>query len=289
MNPEKIEKIVKTIDKMPSLSPTVGKIVEIANDPTSSPKDLNKVISMDPILTARVLKLVNSAYFGLSTKVTNILRAIILLGLTTIKNLALSTAILSKFQKKKIHSGFNTHEFWKHSLGVAVISKLIAKKRGIPEKELEEFFIAGLLHDIGKIVLEEFFTEDLKKIMNLKTANGCSFLEAEEKIIGVNHSEIGKWLGEKWIFTPALVEAIFYHHTPELAEVNKELTATVFLANSITKAHFVGDSGNDFLESATEEILEILELKEEEIWSLEFQIHEAIEKASSFLKISETT
>lgn len=282
-----IEEFVKTIEKMPSLSPTVAKIVEIANSPTSSPKDLNTVISMDPVLTARVLKLVNSAYFGLSSQVTNILRAIILLGLNTIKNLALSTAVLSQYGARKTQTGFDSHAFWKHSLGCAVIAKLLAKLRGVDEKMLEEYFIAGLLHDIGKVVLEEFFAEDLKTILKHKAARGSSMLTAERQVIGVDHAQIGKWLGEKWLMTKPLLFAIEYHHRPLDAPEFRETVGTVFLANNLAKSQLIGTSGEDGVEGARPEILEAIGLTAEQVFDLEPSFEAEFEKASAFLKVAE--
>lgn len=282
-----IEEFVKTIEKMPSLSPTVAKIVEIANSPVSSPKDLNIVISMDPVLTARVLKLVNSAYFGLSSQVTNILRAIILLGLNTIKNLALSTAVLTQYGGSgKEKTGFDTHAFWKHSLAVAVAAKLLAKARGVDEKVLEEFFIAGLLHDIGKVVLEEFFPDDLRTILRLKETSGISMLSAERRVVGVDHAQVGKWLAEKWLLSKPLLFAVEYHHRPLDAPEFRDTVTLVFLANNLAKARLLGTSGEEALEGMPAELLESAGITIDQILEIERVLEDEFDKASSFLKIA---
>lgn len=286
MNPGKLEEIVRQIDKMPSLSPTVGKIVQIANDPTSSPKDLATVITMDPVLTARVLKLVNSAYFGLSSQVTNILRAIILLGLTTIKNLALSTAVLTRFDAKKTGSGLDISSFWRHSLAVAVTAKIIARVRNVDEREREEFFIAGLLHDIGKVVLDEHFPEELAQIIALRTASGCPLGVAEQRIIGVQHPEIGKWLAERWLLAPTLLECISCHHDPGQATHSPQTVATIYLANILAHALKIGDSGENALHSPAAEALEILNLDASSLFDLVPAIFTELELAATFLEIS---
>jgi len=283
-----LEEFVKTIEKMPSLSPTVAKIVEIANSPTSSPKDLNTVISMDPVLTARVLKLVNSAYFGLSSQVTNILRAIILLGLNTIKNLALSTAVLSQYGDRRTKTGFDTHAFWKHSLACAVIAKMLAKLRGVDEKMLEEYFIAGLLHDLGKVVLEEFFADDLRTVLRMKAARGCSMLAAERQVVGVDHAQIGKWLGEKWLMSRPLLAAVEFHHRPLDAPEFRETVGTVFLANNLAKSQLIGTSGEDAIEGARPEILEAVGLDAGQILDLEPLFEAEFDKASAFLKVAQS-
>ena len=128
-------------------------------------KDLNKVISLDPVLVGKVLKLVNSAYYSLPNKVTSLVNAIIMLGINTIKNLALSTAVLGNMKRKDRFKSLNVDGFWRHSIGVGVASKLIATKIGIPANKREEYFIGGLLHDIGKIPLNEIFPEEYLKVI----------------------------------------------------------------------------------------------------------------------------
>src|SRR3974390_494760 len=137
------------ISKMPSLPITVSKILQIANDPKTSPADLNKLISLHPVLVGRVMKLINSAYYSLNNQVTSLVRAIIMLGINTVKNLALSTAVLGQLSAKNNLTAMNLDGFWRHSLCVGVTAKLIAIKRRKDPKQLEEYFVAGLLHDIG--------------------------------------------------------------------------------------------------------------------------------------------
>ena len=155
----KLDKIRVFVDKMPSLSTTVGKVLEICSRPDTAPNDLNKVISLDPVLTGQVLKLINSAYYSLMNKVTSLTRAIIMLGLNTVKNLALSTAIIRCVGQAKKSKALPIKDFWEHSIGVGVMAKLLAAERGMPLAEREEYFVAGLLHDLGKIPFGDEYTE----------------------------------------------------------------------------------------------------------------------------------
>ena len=148
---KQLKKIALYINKMPSLPTSVTKVVEICNNPNTSPADLNKVISIDPVLMGNVMKLINSAYYGLSQQVTSLVRAIIMLGINTVKNLALSTAIMGNLSSKQNFQALNMEGFWRHSLCVGVTAKLIAKHIKVDTKTLESYFIAGLLHDIGKL------------------------------------------------------------------------------------------------------------------------------------------
>jgi len=163
------QKIDEYIKNMPSLPTSVAKVLEICNNPQTSPADLNHVISLDPVLVGRVLKLINSAYYSLGQQVTSLVRAIIMLGINTVKNLALSSSIIGigNLTKNKAAAGLDMEGFWRHSLCVGVSAKAITKKRGIDPKLLEEYFAAGLFHDIGKIPLNvepEIFDEIVPRV-----------------------------------------------------------------------------------------------------------------------------
>ena len=164
MTPEvRLRAIQNYISKMPSLSTTVTKVMEICNKPDTSPNDLNRVISLDPVLTGQVLKLVNSAYYSLPNQVTSLTRAIIMVGLNTVKNLALSAAVLQNLGSKESFQALSMEDFWTHSITVGVTAKRLAAAKRIPVAEREEYFVAGLLHDLGKIPLNNRFPGEYKK------------------------------------------------------------------------------------------------------------------------------
>ncbi|MCK4987338.1 MAG: HDOD domain-containing protein, partial [Desulfobacterales bacterium] len=139
------------IARLPSLSTTAAKVLETCNNPASSPNDLNRVISLDPVLTGQVLRLTNSAYYSLRHPVSSLTRAIIMLGINTVKNLVLSFAILERLCNKRSFRALSAKKFWAHSLGVGVIAKCLARVKGVSLTDQEEFFVCGLLHDLGKI------------------------------------------------------------------------------------------------------------------------------------------
>lgn len=284
MDEQKAALVIRHIDKIPSLSPTVAKIMQVANSPTSSANDLNKVISLDPVLAAKVLRLVNSAYFGFSDKVTSTVRAIVVLGLNTIKNLALSTAALETMAMKG-KSAINMDEFWKHLLGTGVTAKLIAKKMMIPKDLLEDYFLAGLMHDMGKIVLNRLNPEGYKKVIDISKTKGLNLAQAEGVVFGINHAEIGEILGKKWGLQEQLVEAMAFHHDPQKAsDENRKIVEAVYVANVFTKMHEVGDSGNYFLHPLPEEMLEDLNLNPATLEDLAGFLMEGVERASVFLQ-----
>jgi HD-like signal output (HDOD) protein len=280
--------IEKIIDSMPSLPITVAKITEITKNPSSTPADLNKVITLDPVLTAKVLKLVNSAYYGISNSVTSIVKAIILLGLNTIKNLAVSTAVLGAMKMKGSESALDMDGFWQHCLAVGVTSRSIAVKIGIDPKMREEFFIAGMLHDIGKIVLNAHFsTQYLQAIQGADSKRLPLWME-EDAIFGIDHAGTGKLISDKWDLTQSLAEAIIYHHMPlESSPENRVLVSAVAAADMFCVDNATGFAGNCKPDVLLDETWDSLGLHEEDLFGIEDTINEEIKKASIFLTIGD--
>jgi HD-like signal output (HDOD) protein len=275
------------IDSMPSLSITVSKILEVTKNPQVTAKDLNKVISLDPVLVGKVLKLVNSAYYGLSNKVTSLVTAIIMLGINTIKNLALSTAVLGNMRKGSSFKTLNVDGFWRHSIGVGSTSKLIATKIGIPANRTEEYFIGGLLHDIGKIPLNVIFEEEYLRAIQQADMHKTQLIEMEKELIGITHCEVGKLIGEKWRLTDETYECILYHHDPNMAsEKNFKLVSSVYIANIYCNLNEVGFSGNRYTKKIEDYLLSSVGVTEEYLDEIFESISAEIEKASVFLQVS---
>lgn len=275
------------IDSMPSLSITVSKILEVTKNPQVTAKDLNKVISLDPVLVGKVLKLVNSAYYGLSNKVTSLVTAIIMLGINTIKNLALSTAVLGNMRKGSSFKTLNVDGFWRHSIGVGATSKLIATKIGIPANRTEEYFIGGLLHDIGKIPLNVIFEEEYLRAIQQADMHKTELIEMEKELIGITHCEVGKLIGEKWRLTDETYECILYHHDPNMAsEKNFKLVSSVYIANIYCNLNEVGFSGNRYTKKIEDYLLSSVGVTEEYLDEILESISAEIEKASVFLQVS---
>ena len=279
-------RIQKYIDKMPSLSTTVTKVLEICNQPNTSPNDLNRVISLDPVLTGQVLKLINSAYYSLPNKVTSLTRAIIVLGLNTVKNLAFSTAILGALSKNQSRA-LAMDEFWSHSICVGVTAKALAAYKRIPSTIQEEFFIAGLLHDLGKIPLSNCFFEDYQRVIDLVDEQRCDLKSAEIKIFGFDHCDTGRMIAEKWKLTNNIINTLAYHHSPETVDEEIQNLVVIVSAGNIYANHFeIGSAGDRNMEpSESSNILGLSGLNWEDIISLEGKVQEEINKAQVFLKV----
>jgi putative nucleotidyltransferase with HDIG domain len=274
------------VEKMPSLPPTVAKILQICNDPKTSPTDLNRLISLDPVLMGKVMKLINSAYYGLSQKITSLVRAIIMLGINTVKNLALSTAVLAGLVKKSDFQALNLEGFWKHSICVGSTAKLIAKERNVDVKLLEEYFIAGLLHDIGKIPLNNRLAKNFIEALSEAERSRHPLYFAEQHVLNVDHSEIGKIIVENWKLSKDIEDVVLYHHN--LTEYKGEYLDklyTVVISNYFANIMELGFSGDRFPEKVPNEVFNYLGIEWQHLETIEDDIKREIEKAQIFLEV----
>lgn len=279
------------INKMPPLSPTVTKVLTICNDMDASPADINRVISVDPVLMGKLLKLINSAYYGLSQKVTSLVRAIIMLGINTVKNMLLSTAILSNLGSRKNFNALEMVDFWKHSLAVAVTAKLIAKKHGIPPDHLESFFISGLLHDIGKIPMNNKFSDEYYQALDLSEEHHQALYLSELELFGTDHATVGKLIADNWHLGDEISDTIFRHHAA--GEYNGDNKTTVFvvtLADYLVNTLRIGFSGNAYPKEIDPSVLEFLssnlDVTYDNLKDVVKEINVEIERAQVFLSLS---
>lgn len=274
--------------QMPSLPTSVTKVIEVCNNPKTSPVDLDKVISLDPVLMGRVIKLINSAYYGIQNKITSLVRAIIMLGLNTVKNLALSTAVLDRLSDKNSFKALNMEGFWRHSLCTGVVAKLIAKERKIDSKLLDEYFAAGLLHDIGKIPLNNIVSDDFIKAMAIADNEKIPLYLAEKRTFDMDHTDVGGLIVEAWRLSGAIADTIRYHHSLELYEGSyKDIVMTVVIADIYANKNGIGFSGCLYPEKVPPEYWNSLAISKEWLHQIDDIVNSEIEKASIFLKIKE--
>jgi putative nucleotidyltransferase with HDIG domain len=284
----RLKKIQNYITHMPSLSTTSTKVMEICNNPAASPSDLNRVIALDPVLTGQVMKLINSAYYSLPNKITSLTRAIIMLGLNTVKNLVLGASIIGKLGGRKAFKTLSMDAFWEHSLGVGVTAKMLASQKGLPVSEREEYFVAGLLHDLGKIPLNNRFPEDYAQVLKKANENQIPVVRSEEVLIGIDHSIVGAMIADRWQFTGIMKEALRHHHQPENASPeNQGLVKVVALANIFINIFEIGSSGNHAVDYHLKGCMQKdCGLEDLDLSNLREVVLEEIEKAKVFLEIS---
>jgi putative nucleotidyltransferase with HDIG domain len=275
--------IERFIEKMPSLSTTVGKVMEICSRTDASPNELNKVISLDPVLTGQVLKLINSAYYSLVNKVTSLTRAITMLGMNTVKNMALSTAIIRTVAGAKKSKALPTSKFWAHSIGAGVSAKLLGEAKGLSIQEREELFLGGLLHDLGKVPFGDEYIEAL----NIARYEQLPLKEVELDVMGIDHQEVGLMIADKWKLNQVITRCIGYHHdTDTLTGESRQQVALIALGNIYTNILDHGYAGDPFPKvDQLDALLKSVGLSWDEYGGIGARVIEEIEKAEIFLKI----
>ncbi len=277
------KKIERFINRMPSLSTTVGKVLEICSRTDASPNELNKVVSLDPVLTGQVLKLINSSYYSLVAKVTSLTRAITMLGMNTVKNMALSTAVIRTVGSAKKSKVLPTSKFWAHSIGVGACAKLLAVAKDVPVMGREEYFVAGLLHDLGKIP----FGDEYSEVLAIARKEQASLVDVERELLGIDHQDVGLMIAEKWKLNPVIRDCIGNHHQPEqLDEDHRQQIALVSLANIYINIFDIGYAGDSFpREESIAPLLEMAGLSWPEYAGVREDVESEIERAQIFLQI----
>ncbi|HEY8280297.1 MAG TPA: HDOD domain-containing protein [Bdellovibrionota bacterium] len=262
---------------MPTFSPATTKILQLSQTLTASPNEIVAAIRLDPVLTGKVLQLVNSAYFSLAQKITSLNRALVYLGINTIKNLALSTAVMQAFETKNKELADLIRPSWRHSLATAVCTKNIARAANVPANEVEEYFIAGLLHDLGQItMIQAFFTTD--------PHNGRLTLEEEKARYGVSHNEVGADTLRRWKFSDEWIEAVANYCSPK---TGNKLSYFIHIADAMTyRLQLNGDGEAGAPRDIIPDAWSVVGLSEEQVLAELESAHEQIEKAEIFLNIA---
>ena len=240
MNEVRLKRIQQFIRRMPSLSTTVAKVLEICNNPAASANDLNRVISYDPVLTAQVLKLINSAFYGLPNRIPSLVRAIIMLGINTVKNLVLASSVLAACRGMSDTGKATINDFWAHCLGVGILSKMIASAGHVSLGELEEYFVAGLLHDLGKLPLMACFPEQYGSAIAESKDSGRPLVEVESENIGINHCQVGGLIAVKWNLGVSMQDAIKKHHATAATEKAEFMVRCIEAANLLANYFRIG-------------------------------------------------
>jgi HD-like signal output (HDOD) protein len=226
---------IREISHIATLPEITLKIVELVEDPKSTAQDLHKIISNDPALCTRILKVVNSSFYGLPGQIASINRAIVMLGLNAVKNIAIAASLAKLFRGGELTPNFSAKDLWTHSTLAGAASKMIADamKMGISD----EAFLAGLMHDIGIMVEMQFDRSKLIEVVEKMQVDGSgnptsSLIELENEAFGANHMDFGAGLCEKWKFPKNFALVAGHHHRPlDLAPEHRKLACIIYLAD----------------------------------------------------------
>jgi len=268
------------IDDLPTLPVIAMEVNKMLQDYDISIDKLSKTIEKDQSMVPKILKLVNSAFFGFRAKISDINRAVIVLGFNTIRNAIVSISIINAFSKKDILEGFDIAEFWTHSIGVAVTSKHLAKMTGMNRPE--DCFTGGLLHDIGKVVLVQYLQDFFKKVWTSAKENNLSFYDAEKKEIPIAHPRIGGYLTKKWQLPAGLVDSVRFHHTPTKSAKDYDLLVIIHAADIIVNSIVEGSPENIDLSKINPEVAELMQPQLDSVSDWYPEVSTEIESACEF-------
>src|SRR3989339_317226 len=218
---DKLRLITEKVTGLPTLPRVIQEITNLMQNPRTSAEEVGRAITMDQSLASKVLRLVNSAFYGFPGRINTITHAIVILGFNTVKNIVLTASVFDKLGGMGHKDEFDLEKFWLHSIATGVISKEIAKK--VNFRYYEESFLAGVLHDIGKIILFKFLPDEFSQVIARQKQEQCLFLDAEKKALDLTHNEIGNWLAQRWNLPEDLRAAILYHHSPMLVNQHKTM------------------------------------------------------------------
>ena len=268
MDIKSLRRKVENINNLPTIPSTLKRISKIIEDPTISLKEIGNFISNDPALTTKILKMVNSAFYGFPGRISSASHATVLLGSNVIRGLLVGVSVFELMQNAMLG-------LWEHSLGCAITSRLMAKRKGL--KDYDDVYAAGLLHDIGKIILILEFPKEYKEAMNEAKLKDITIAEIEGDHFVANHADIGSWLAEKWLFPRNLIEVIRYHHRPHLSKSAPIETAIVHLADILLRANGMGFAGDPFVPALNPAAFEVLKLSETDLREILEEMEDSLE------------
>jgi putative nucleotidyltransferase with HDIG domain len=256
----RMESIVEAVNDLPALPQVVTQVIKLTEDPDSTAQDINRVLNQDQAITARVLKMANSAFYGFPRRIGSVTDAIILLGFRTLRSIVMAASVSDILNQEMEGYALGYGELWRHSQCAAMAARLIGRKSKFAF--LDVAYTAALLHDIGKVILNSSMKEAYREVVNLVSEDNISFIEAENQILGFNHAQVGARVADKWNLPPETVEAIEFHHHPEQAQVNRRLTAIVHLADVISVTMGIGMGIDGLLYPMSEEAMQLLGIDE---------------------------
>lgn len=286
----RLKRITQSIIGLPTLPTVITQLMTLIDSPKTSGRQVAQVISTDQALTAKILKLANSSFYGFPREISTVQHAVVILGFETVKSLGLSVSVLQRFSGPSDNTQFDRQGFWEHSIACGVSARLLAGK--LRYRLPGEAFAAGILHDVGKLILSQYFPAEFAQVIERMRTDDIYIGKAEELVLGLTHSEVGSWLAEKWNLPGKLVDAIAYHHTPGRLTRNAELPALIHLADFLCRREGIGDGGGQRMPTLDPAALQIFGIREEpkaalrRIFTYGEELRREMEKADAFTRLA---
>jgi putative nucleotidyltransferase with HDIG domain len=286
VNPELQEKITQ-ITNLPTLPQVATRLMNVVNDPLTSSSDVAFIVGQDLSLSAKVLRLANSAFYGMPRTITNINNAVVILGLRVINTMVLSLTVFDMFPGDNQRPLFDRRAFWKHSLACATIAKMLARKlERFMLLDPEEAFCSGLLHDIGKVVMEQYLHDDFREALALAGEKNVSLYEAEQQRLGYTHTDVADWLISGWQLPVELQAPLVYHHTPTTSEQCFDGICVCHYADHICYETGLTLNASPTAPPLSEQCVGRLNLSEQDIEFVKNTLPQELEKMMVFLDIA---
>lgn len=275
LSPE-LQKAMTRVTEISSLPEVTTRIVELVEDPKSTAQDMHNIVKNDPALATKILKVVNSSFYGLPSQIASLDRAIVMLGLSAVKNIALAASLSRLFRPGAISQRFAARDLWTHCISVGVCGRLLASASF---GQVEEVFVAGLVHDMGLLVEFQLFPRKLKDVADRCENAPHDFCEVERELIGADHQAFGAALSAKWKFPPVLRAVISYHHNSDnLKPELRRLVAAIQVADTICCQNEIGFYLTAQQQSITDEMLDIIGVGERQVAELLEELPERIQE-----------
>ena len=273
-----LDKLIASIQDLPSLPAVVLELMHKLDDEDAGMRLLADKIAKDQALSAKVLRLANSSFYGMQSKVSTIQQSITILGFNSVRALVTAAAVIDRYSANK-DSSLDFDAFWRHSIGTALCAKALARHISFNQ---DHAFITGLLHDIGRLVIVTYSPRDYEQVLDCRAAQDCYLYEAEQQTLGFDHAAAGRAIMAHWKFPPSILDAVERHHAPDRASVDS-LTAIVNLADSVAHGLNLSGGNDDLAPPPFEEGWRKLHLSEADLMNVFRETEQQFEEACAIL------
>ncbi len=284
---KKLQQIISNIRNLPTPPIVFEQIQKVINCPDTSIGEIAKILAEDPAMSVKILRLTNSAFYGLSREIDSVKQAVMIVGLEAVKNLVLSASVLSMFKANAVTRQYH-EDFWRHSLSTALVARLIAREyKSSKIFGADPSFSSGLIHDIGKMVICSFLPNEHKQVSEyIADHPQVTDLEAETTVMGFNHAQLGRQLAITWKLPDRLADTVGYHHTPDMENASDDYAYLINLADYIAHAGSMDNGDAPIKHKLNPNTLEFFRLEESQIEDIKTRLIEEYLKAETFISIA---
>ncbi len=270
-----IDKILSGVHNLPTLPTIYTAIFEAMEDPTITSEKLARIISTDQVTAFKLLKVANSPFYGFYGRIDTISQAVLYLGFNEVRNIVLALSVINFFSKNKIILHFRPVDFWAHSIGVGIATRLVGEAIG--EKKLENYFLGGIFHDIGKLIFFELAHKEYVNALEIVENNNIRIKDAEIEVFGIDHARVGQILAEKWKLPLSIQNVIFYHHKGIIEDKQDLLIASVHIGDILARIMEFGYAGDNLIPEPNPEIWNFLKVPSGTFSSMQTNLKENFE------------